>query len=420
MRKLEPKISIIIPIYNAEKYIEECLYSIMKQTFCEIEIICVDDGSSDNSMEIVSMFAQNDMRIRTLGSSKENYGQAHARNCGIEEATGEYIFFIDADDMLATNETLEILYKTAKSDNLDGVIFDSTGFFETEEAKSLFKGDVVKFRVNSNMVCSGKCLFSQAILSDGYTSVVWQQFWKTEHIKKNKLFFCEDTSPWEDLLFTFKAFVLTERMMHIPKVLYKYRYQENSSSMGSYTLKKFYSHFRCYYEAIRFLESQKIRVSDVLAYTRYLNQIKNILRDRAVSLMKKELDVSSISFFTATEKLFLQLLLTEEYTYMTSPLTLNQYRMLSSASLIIVYGAGEVGKDAMKLLYRYGFLEFVFAVTNKKEGREKAYNITLEEIEELKEYRNTAVVILAASKLYRTEMEENLKRLGFFRYFCVE
>ncbi len=91
-----PKVSIIIPIYNVEKYIKKCLDSLIKQTLDDIEIICVNDGSPDNSMEIVNEYAKNDKRFIVL--TQENQGTGAARNKGIDAATGEYIMFLDPDD----------------------------------------------------------------------------------------------------------------------------------------------------------------------------------------------------------------------------------------------------------------------------------------------------------------------------------
>ena len=90
-----PKISVIIPVYNVEKYLAECLTSVVNQTFKDIEIICVNDGSTDNSPKILKEFAQKDSRIKII--NQENQGLSAARNTGLDVATGEYVSFIDSD-----------------------------------------------------------------------------------------------------------------------------------------------------------------------------------------------------------------------------------------------------------------------------------------------------------------------------------
>ena len=102
-----PKISVIIPVYNVEKYLAECLTSVVNQTFKDIEIICVNDGSTDNSPKILEEFAQKDSRIKII--NQENQGLSAARNTGLDVATGEYVSFIDSDDFVRTDLYADIL-----------------------------------------------------------------------------------------------------------------------------------------------------------------------------------------------------------------------------------------------------------------------------------------------------------------------
>lgn len=113
------KVSIIVPVYNVEKYIHKCLDSLVNQTLKELEFIFVNDGSPDNSPKIIKEYQKKDKRIKLL--NKENGGQASARNLGLEHAKGEYIAFLDSDDYVKEN-MYEILYNRAKKDNLDIVI----------------------------------------------------------------------------------------------------------------------------------------------------------------------------------------------------------------------------------------------------------------------------------------------------------
>ena len=113
------KVSIIVPVYNVEKYIHKCLDSLVNQTLKELEFIFVNDGSPDNSPKIIKEYQKKDKRIKLL--NKENGGHASARNLGLEHAKGEYIAFLDSDDYVKEN-MYEILYNRAKKDNLDIVI----------------------------------------------------------------------------------------------------------------------------------------------------------------------------------------------------------------------------------------------------------------------------------------------------------
>ena len=126
--KEDIKVSIIIPVYGVEKYISQCLESVINQSYENIEIIVVNDGTKDNSMKIVEEYLL-DERIKII--NKENGGLASARNRGIEEATGEYIYFLDSDDWIEVN-TIEVLVE--ESNNLD-IIYSNFWYFDEKNQK---------------------------------------------------------------------------------------------------------------------------------------------------------------------------------------------------------------------------------------------------------------------------------------------
>lgn len=145
-----PKISVIIPVFNSASYIKETLCSIIEQTLRDIEIICIDDGSTDDSKKIIYDFMQKDSRIQYY--FQENQGAGKARNLGIEKSSGEFIAFMDSDDAYPQSNTLETLYKKAKENNVSicgGSIFEGTitnnyrqfereGFYSFDEYQSDF------------------------------------------------------------------------------------------------------------------------------------------------------------------------------------------------------------------------------------------------------------------------------------------
>ena len=118
-----PKISVILPVYNVEKYLRECLDSIINQTLKEIEIICLNDGSTDNSLSILKEYASKDNRIKII--DKENEGQGYARKVGFDSATGECILFCDSDDYYSELTAFEELYNYIEKVKVDVVIFES-------------------------------------------------------------------------------------------------------------------------------------------------------------------------------------------------------------------------------------------------------------------------------------------------------
>ena len=127
-------VSVIVPVYNGEKYLKDCLNSILNQTLINIEIICVDDGSTDSSSEILKEFSFKDSRVKIL--STENKGQGFARNLALKECNGEFIAFIDADDWI-NPKALELLSLKAKNNNLDMLFFQMVNYME-------YSGDFVE------------------------------------------------------------------------------------------------------------------------------------------------------------------------------------------------------------------------------------------------------------------------------------
>ena len=115
------KVSVIIPVYNVEKYLRKCLESVVNQTLKDIEIICVNDGSTDSSALILDEYARNDNRIKVY--TQENQGQGAARNMALELAQGDYIAFVDSDDWLEVS-ALEELYKFITEKGAEAVVFD--------------------------------------------------------------------------------------------------------------------------------------------------------------------------------------------------------------------------------------------------------------------------------------------------------
>ena len=134
-----PKISVIIPVYNVEKYLSECLNSIVNQTLKEIEIICVNDGSTDRSLQILQEYASKDTRIKII--DKENEGQGYARKVGLDLATGEYILFCDSDDYYVLNDVFENLYNEINK-NASELMFFRFLYGNSESVKLQFKRNI--------------------------------------------------------------------------------------------------------------------------------------------------------------------------------------------------------------------------------------------------------------------------------------
>lgn len=237
------KVSIIIPVYNVEEYLEECLKSAINQSLKAIEIICIDDGSADSSAEIIKKFAQNDDRIILI--QKENGGQASARNIGMDIAKGEYIYFLDSDDYI-TNNAMEVLYDIAKKELLDDLYFDAESFFETEELEQKHSNYIGYYvRHNSyNEIISGLEMLKRMDENKEFRVSPCLQFLRKEFLNENNIRFSEGFIH-EDDLFALEISLVAKRTRHINEILYMRRVRDSSTMTGSDYYKHAYGYFNC-------------------------------------------------------------------------------------------------------------------------------------------------------------------------------
>ncbi|MGL5056237.1 MAG: glycosyltransferase family 2 protein [Fusobacteriaceae bacterium] len=190
---MNEKISVIIPVYNTEKYLRRCLESIINQSLKEIEIIIVNDGSPDGSSKIIDEFSQKDKRIKVI--NKKNGGLSSARNVGLKKAVGEYIFNIDSDDWIEQNYFIE-MYSKAKKDNLDIVISDF--FLDWDNGKIDY---IKEFDISETDFVSGEEYVTNFIAGKIFPSV-WNKMFKNSLYKDNNIEHPEYISFGEDLATT--------------------------------------------------------------------------------------------------------------------------------------------------------------------------------------------------------------------------
>lgn len=220
-------ISIIVPIYNTSKYLRNCLDSIVNQTMENIEIILVDDGSTDGSDIIIDEYAEKDERVKKI--HKQNSGPSETRNIGIDNATGEYIMFIDSDDWIEP-QTCQILYRKAKKKNADFVICGNynvatsgitrRNIFNNEKYLS---GNEYEQEIRvSTLGLVGTKMKNPAKL-DRLTPI-WARLYKTEIIKNNEIRFIDlNLLPSECLQFNFEFCCYAKNALYVEDVLYYYR-----------------------------------------------------------------------------------------------------------------------------------------------------------------------------------------------------
>ena len=223
---LAPKVSIIVPIYNVERYLSLCLDSCIKQTLYDIEIICVNDGSTDNSLAIAEEFAKIDNRIRII--SKPNGGLSSARNTGLDNATGKLIIFLDSDDYIARNACERIWCESLEAPT-DIIVF-GTEIIPTTPRASQWHYDVLHVRTHRYFGFEPKVLFNEPSAKP----FVWRQAYSKEFIDKHNLRFDNNTKYGEDMVFQLEAFPHGTNFSFIADKLYVYRWCRKGSLMASF------------------------------------------------------------------------------------------------------------------------------------------------------------------------------------------
>ena len=223
---ISPYVSIVVPIYNVEKYVYECMESLVNQTLGNIEIICIDDGSTDGSAEIVKKFADTDKRIRII--SQNNMGVSSARNIGLKKAKGEYIHFLDSDDYM-NKDAYEKLFNIAKREQTDIIYFGTTAFFENRkiEEENSDKKTLYIRKGEYPRAISGIELLGLFLQNQDYIVNTGLQFIRRDFLIDNELLFYNGIIH-EDNLFTFKTIVRAKSSLCIKEKFHNRRVRENS------------------------------------------------------------------------------------------------------------------------------------------------------------------------------------------------
>ncbi len=218
----KPKVSIIIPCYNSEKYLKTAIDSVINQSLKEIEIILIDDGSTDKTSTMLQHYKMDDNRVELI-THHSNKGLAIARNSGIENATGEYLFFVDSDDYIHPN-SLEVLYEQAKREDLDIL-----------QSKYVLKKDGIKKVLQEDFVPLDKPLDGISYFHQNFfvSPMAWGKLYNTDFIKQNSIKFPD--RYYEDMTFVFESISKAKRISNnlMPTYVYQVRDDSISQKYGS-------------------------------------------------------------------------------------------------------------------------------------------------------------------------------------------
>ena len=274
-------ITVMIPAYNAQKYIGRCIESLLKQTYKEIEILIVNDGSKDNTKSICEDYSQKDSRVRLV--NQENGGEGAARNTGLKEAKGKYLSFVDADDYVK-EDFIERLYTNLVKNNAGLAI---CGFTELREDTVLNEtsGDITIMNQEEGM--------EMLLREDSFKGYVWNKIFDLDIIRQNKLSFDVSLAVWTDVLFVFQYMRHIDKIVFDPTPEYYYIYLETSVSHGGgnnvIAVEKSYSAIRAKEQMVGDIPDKYVNVKRQIA-VRFVQSSLAVIRNIGYSDNPKNYD----------------------------------------------------------------------------------------------------------------------------------
>ena len=345
-------ISIIVPVYNTEKWIGECLFSILSQSIIEIEIICINDGSIDKSKKILKKFAFLDCRIIII--NQKNKGLAATRNVGLNFALGKYILFLDSDDMFQ-NGTLNELINIINKKKVEVIYFDAYLLFMPGMPYNKNKANYYR-RKKSYGYLSGKDLFSNIILKESFSDSACLMMINRMWLNENKIKFIEGII-YEDSIFSIQVLMKAAHTFHINKKYYIYRIRSNSIMSSDLKPINLYSRLIGYKEFIKIYENEKLSKYQQKALLKYIKMIERNIKKFKQKVKKNEWKIfCEKKNVTNYEKILLILvseIIPKKKIYKSSRKNLENLWKLFNSNNIEIYG---IGINCKRLLDLFNFI----------------------------------------------------------------
>lgn len=286
-------ISVIIPVYNTCRELKRCLDSVCSQTYKNLEIILIDDGSNDGSEDIIDLFSRMDDRV--IAIHKENGGESSARNIGLEKSTGNIISFVDCDDWIDC-DMYEIMTRIMQDNNLD---ICACGWVKEFDNKSVEMSNILSVK---NMIMNREQFLKKVYMRDSYQgfAYMWNKLYKRNILfdESDKLHkFCEDLSLGGDVEYLAYAALNSKRIKYIDRPFYHY-YQRNNSGIHTLTTKKMRDWLRAYDLVLNMLMNESISAEII----DYVKRFMAYHASNGVKVAIDEGDVDSKVYFQTVMK----------------------------------------------------------------------------------------------------------------------
>lgn len=394
------QISVIVPVYNVEKYLAECLDSVLMQDFDDYEILCVEDKSQDRSREILQEYACRNERIRMI-LHDQNAGLSAARNSGLAVAQGKYILFVDSDDILAEG-ALRKLYTYAEEKTAEIVYFNYKRIYEEGFSGSPCRVDYK----NYSGLYMGKEFMRDLLKYGTFEWAVWAQFYRRDFLEQQHLRFYNGILH-EDMLFTFLCAVNANHVAALNDVLYMYRCRKGSI-MQTKSNRRIESLLIVFKEIYSWWSQgdSSMTADENEAVTRYLRIVYSRIRYNMRFMNRGE----SAEMGGPAQKGLYQILTSDSYVY--ADLSADKIEQIRREERVLVYGAGAVAAEVLDALWENEIVPIAIVVTSRKNNPAFFKGIAVREIGELYEYKEAAVVVAVSGK-FRDRVVGILKENGF-------
>lgn len=408
----ECMVSIIIPAYNVQEYIDECINSVCTQTYSKIEIICVDDNSQDDTMMHIEELKKKDDRIIVL-RNESTKGPAYSRNKGLEVASGKYIYFLDSDDYIVEN-TIESLIFLADMFETECIFFDSYLQLETKMLGTQ-KVEYDLYNIDKK-VMTGQKLFTIMMNSNVFSSSVWRQFWKREFLAENDIRFDDRLPSCEDAPFTVQAILRGKRMMVVNNKFHVYRKHEGTL-ISDVTPRKSIALFQAYCLVLKELLNNRYEKVTEYALEKRCQQL--LITARRMYIRNRS-QISESDFADGFERhLFGYLLKGKDDNLLK--IDRATIKLIKSYPKIIIYGDSRYAMDILYTMEKLNINVFGFAVTDKRGRKSDIAGIKIMEIEAYKMYREEAVILIGViDKKNKSDIMKTLNAYGFSNYIEFE
>ncbi len=438
-----PKVSVIVPIYNAQKYLNQCLDSIIGQTLKDIEIICINDGSTDNSLNILKEYAAKDDRIIVV--NKPNTGYGHTMNVGLEHATGEYIGIVESDDFVDL-EMFEQIYDIAKKNSAEVV---KSNYFEYKNKSNTFIENLKDCKYNN--------IFSPMEEQNVFfvSPSIWSGIYKRSLLINNNIKFNETPgASYQDTSFAFKVWASAKRVYLVNEAFLHYRKDNMDSSVNSaskiFCICDEYEEIEKYssnYKSIKMKLGSLIYYMKFVSYKWNYNRLASTFQYAFLLRMAEELKIDyengllNKKYWNKQELKELQCIINNPDEYfkdtakdyndnrlmLCGTLNLQLYKQgfldcISKYKHVIIFGAGVIGKKVgQALIFEKKSKNILcFAVSNLKGNNESLFGVPVKCIKDLSEYTNESLVLVSIKEKDQYEVIKMLKSLNFHNIVSID